>query len=75
MHVAVERIVPARNFLRDDDNLQFASKSLLDALTRTRLIVDDSEQWLARERTMQRIAEDGHARTRVVLWPDVAAAS
>jgi Holliday junction resolvase RusA-like endonuclease len=45
--VSVTRLVPsARNFIRDDDNLRFSVKPLLDALKRLGLIRDDNRKWI-----------------------------
>lgn len=45
--VAVTRVVPStRRFIRDDDNLRFSVKPVLDSLKRLGLIKDDSRVWL-----------------------------
>lgn len=58
--VEVERHVPsARNFIRDDDNLRFSVKPLLDALKRQGYIRNDSRKWLEHPTPTQHISEDG----------------
>src|SRR3990167_6020050 len=47
MRVTIERHVPSRrNFIKDDDNLAFSVKHVLDSLKRQHLIRDDSRAWL-----------------------------
>lgn len=68
--VAVERQVPsARNFIRDDDNLRFAVKPLLDALKRQGYIYNDSRTWLEHETPTQTVSTDGKDWTIVTLEP------
>jgi hypothetical protein len=58
--VDVERHVPsARHFIRDEDNLRFTVKPLLDALKRQRWIVDDARTWLELGDVTQHVATDG----------------
>lgn len=60
MRVEVERHVPsARNFIRDDDNLRFAVKPLLDALKRKGYIKNDSRKWLDHPTPTQHVSADG----------------
>lgn len=55
--VTVTRIVPsARNFIRDDDNLRFSVKPLLDALKRLGLIKNDSRKWLEHPTPTQEVS-------------------
>jgi hypothetical protein len=71
MRVAIQRYVAsAREFIRDDDNLVFASKPLFDALKRVGLIHDDRRGWLRADITTQHVSPDGRPRTVVRLWPD-----
>lgn len=64
--VAVVRGVPSlRNFIRDDDNLRFSVKPLLDALKRLGLIHDDSRKWLDHETPTQEVSSDGKYFTRI----------
>ena len=58
--VEVERHVPsARNFIRDDDNLRFSVKPLLDALKRQGYIRNDSRTWLEHPTPTQHVSADG----------------
>jgi hypothetical protein len=66
MRVEVERHVPsARNFIRDDDNLRFAVKPLLDALKRLGYIKNDSRKWLDHPTPTQHVSADGRDWTVV----------
>lgn len=66
--VQVIREVPSgRNFIRDEDNLRFATKPLNDALKRLKLIRDDSRKWLEQTTPEQRIAKDGKFHTTIVI--------
>jgi Holliday junction resolvase RusA-like endonuclease len=56
--VTVTRLVPsARNFIRDDDNLRFSVKPLLDALKRLGLIRDDNRKWIDLPMPVQAVSE------------------
>lgn len=58
--VIVERHVPSmRNFIRDDDNLRFSVKPLLDALKRQGYIHNDSRKWLEHPTPTQHVSADG----------------
>lgn len=58
--VEIERHVPSmRNFIRDDDNLRFAVKPLLDALKRQGYIRNDSRKWLDHPTPTQHVSADG----------------
>jgi hypothetical protein len=75
LRVTVERQVPsARNFIRDDDNLRFAVKPLLDALKRQGYIRNDSRKWLEHPTPTQSVSPDGKDWTIVTIEPvaDVA---
>lgn len=64
--VEVERHVPSmRNFIRDDDNLRFAVKPLLDALKRQGYIKNDSRKWLDHPTPTQHVSADGKDYTIV----------
>lgn len=66
--VVVERQVPsARNFIRDDDNLRFSVKPLLDALKRQGYIKNDSRQWLEHPTPTQAVSTDGKDWTVVTI--------
>jgi hypothetical protein len=66
--VTVIREVPnARHFIRDDDNLRFATKPLNDALKRLGLVYDDSRHWMIQPDVEQRISDDGEQRTIVCI--------
>lgn len=70
MRVTVERHVPsARNFIRDDDNLRFAVKPLLDALKRQGYIKNDSRKWLEHPTPTQHVSADGRDYTIVRIEP------
>lgn len=70
MRVSVTREVPSgRNFIRDDDNLRFCVKPLLDALKRQGYIRNDSRKWIELETPEQRISSDGKYWTEVRLTP------
>lgn len=70
MLVTVERDVPSRrNFIRDDDNLRFAVKPLLDALKRQCLIRDDSRRWIVLPTPTQHVSEDGKDWTVIRITP------
>lgn len=64
--VTVVRQVKYRgHFIRDDDNLRFATKPLNDALTRIGLLYDDSRDWLEQAMPMQEVSRDRQVRTVV----------
>lgn len=64
--VTVVRQVKYRgHFIRDDDNLRFATKPLNDALKRIGLLYDDSREWLEQAMPTQEVSPDGQCRTIV----------
>jgi Holliday junction resolvase RusA-like endonuclease len=64
--VSITRKVPSRrHFIRDDDNLRFAVKPLLDALTRQGYIHDDSRRWIELPTPAQQISADGGYWTEI----------
>jgi Holliday junction resolvase RusA-like endonuclease len=66
--VTVTRFVPsARNFIRDDDNLRFATKPLNDALKRLGLIKNDSRNWLEQPMPEQVVSVVKGYGTRLVI--------
>jgi hypothetical protein len=66
--VEVTRFAPRpRNFLRDDDNLRFAAKSLVDALKHLGLIRDDHRKWCELAIPTQAVSDDGAFWTWVVV--------
>ena len=68
--VEIERHVPsARNFIRDDDNLRFAVKPLLDALKRQGYIKNDSRKWLEHPTPTQHVSADGKDYTVIRISP------
>jgi len=70
VRVTVERYVPSmRNFIRDDDNLRFAVKPLLDALKRQGYIKNDSRRWLEHPTPTQHVSTDGKDWTVVTIEP------
>lgn len=57
--VHVIRFAPSRrNFVRDDDNLTFALKPVLDALKHCGLLKDDRREWLERPPVIQDLSAD-----------------
>ena len=71
--VSVTRIVPSkRNFIKDDDNLRFATKPLNDALKRLGLIYEDSRHWLEQTLPIQEVSPNGGYFTRIVIEPVAA---
>lgn len=76
MRLRVERHVPsARRFIRDDDNLRFSVKPLLDALKRQGYIRNDSRKWLEHDTPTQRVSDDGQCWTIIELEPAGAGAA
>lgn len=66
--VEIARHVPsARNFIRDDDNLRFAVKPLLDALKRQGYIKNDSRKWLEHPTPTQHVSTDGKDWTVITI--------
>lgn len=70
MRVRITREVPSgRNFIRDDDNLRFSVKPLLDALKRQGYIKNDSRKWIELPTPDQKISADGNYWTEIALEP------
>lgn len=70
VRVTVYRGVPSlRNFIKDDDNLRFAVKPLLDALKRLGLIFDDRREWTEHGTPLQHKTGDGRYWTRITIEP------
>lgn len=68
VRVAVTRIVPSRrNFIKDDDNLRFATKPLNDALKRLGAIRDDSRLWLQQAMPTQEVSAHGTYETIIEI--------
>lgn len=66
--VDVIRYVPKKaNFIRDDDNLAFAVKPLLDALKHAGLIRDDRRRWIELPLPTQEISNDGTFWTWIAI--------
>jgi hypothetical protein len=66
--VEITRFTPSRrNFIRDDDNLPFSAKPLLDALKHLALIHDDHRKWIDFRGVTQELSIDGTFWTRIVL--------
>ncbi len=66
--VSVTREVPsARHYIRDDDNLRFSVKPLLDALKRLGYIRNDSRKWLELPTPEQQVSADGHYWTDIII--------
>lgn len=70
MRVEVTRQVSkARHFIRDDDNLRFSVKPLMDSLKRLGYIRDDSRKWLEHPTPTQSVSPDGKDYTIVTIEP------
>jgi hypothetical protein len=68
VRVSITREVPSgRNFIRDDDNLRFCVKPLLDALKRQGYIKNDSRKWIELPTPEQRISADGEYWTEIQI--------
>lgn len=68
--VTVTRLVPRRSaFIRDDDNLRFAVKPILDALKQLGLIYDDAREWCELALPTQDIAPDRGWWTHILVEP------
>lgn len=66
--VAVLRhVTHRRKFLRDEDNLRFATKPLTDALKRLGLLYDDARAWLEQEPTLEVVAPNGQDMTLIFI--------
>lgn len=68
VRVSVTREVPSgRNFIRDDDNLRFCVKPLLDALKRQGYIRNDSRKWIELMTPEQKVSADGKHWTEIAI--------
>ena len=68
VRVTVERHVPSRrHFIKDDDNLRFCVKPLMDALKRQGYIYDDAREWLEHPPPTQHVSTDGQDWTMVTI--------
>jgi hypothetical protein len=56
-----------RNFLKDDDNLAFCGKSLLDAMKRVGMLTDDKREYLDLPRPTQAVSADGTYTTVIEI--------
>jgi hypothetical protein len=66
--VEVVRLAPGRrNFIRDDDNLRFAVKPVLDALKHIGLIRDDHRKWIELALPTQELSLDGTFWTGIAI--------
>lgn len=66
--VTVVRLAPSRrNFIRDDDNLRFTVKPVLDAMKHLGLIRDDHRKWIELPLPTQDVAADGRFWTVISL--------
>lgn len=66
--VGVIRWTPSRRqFVRDDDNLRFTVKPLLDALKGMGLLRDDARKWADVAQPEQEVSNDGTAWTWIVV--------
>lgn len=70
--VTVALLYPSRrNFIKDADNLAFSVKPLNDALTRLRLLSDDSHAWLGQDVPTQGVSPDGRFWTVITIERDL----
>lgn len=68
--VEVTRLVPSvRNLIKDDDNLVYAQKPLLDQIRRAGFLRDDARAWTELAPPVQAVSEDGLDWTVVVITP------
>lgn len=68
--VTLERQAPSRRrFVRDDDNLRFAIKPILDALKQLELIFDDRRTWIELVEPTQAVSADGTFWTHLTIEP------
>ncbi len=66
--VTVVREVPhVREFILDDDNLEYSLKPLLDGIKQAGLIRDDRRKWIDRPPVDQRVSADGYHWTRITI--------
>lgn len=66
--IAVVREVPStRHFIRDDDNLGYAAKFLVDAMKRIGMIVDDKRELLSLRPPVQRVSADRQFHTLIEI--------
>lgn len=73
MRVSITRLVPHRkHFVKDDDNLDFIRKPILDALKRSGLIKDDKREYLDAPRPGQALSGDGLHWTVIRIEPSAA---
>lgn len=74
--VEVTRLAPTRaRFLKDDDNLRFCVKPLLDAMKRVGLIRDDRRAWVELPDPRQALSTDGQFWTWVTIGEPTGAPS
>lgn len=67
--VRIDRQVPSsRNFIRDDDNLVFSAKPLLDRIRALGFVRDDSREWITLTVT-QRVSDDRRDWTVIRIEP------
>src|SRR5256885_4720208 len=68
--VRITRLVPSmQHFIRDEDNLMFAAKQLVDALKRCGFVYDDDRRWCERPLPTQALSADGTHWTMVEVTP------
>ncbi len=66
--VTITRETPsARSFIKDDDNLRFSVKPLLDALKRIGYIRNDSRKWLDLPTPAQKVSADSQHWTEIII--------
>jgi hypothetical protein len=68
VRLVITREVPSRrNFIKDDDDLKWSTKRLLDALKGNQLCFDDSRKWLEYGLPTQKVSADGQYWTDIVI--------
>lgn len=66
--VVLTRLVPhSRNLLRDDDNLRYVGKSLMDAMKHAGLLSDDKREYLDHPGPTQAVSTDGTYTTVIEI--------
>lgn len=59
----IRQVKCRRQFIQDDDNLQFSAKPVNDALKRLGLVYEDKRKWMEQPPVLQEVSPDKIART------------